>query len=302
MFRLSHIRHTGYRLHRHHTSYAALVFLLLITGVVLSAAGQAVKAEEVAVIATVPEPPPNQAAVIITPKNNDRFRDLPITISGNCPAGTLVKIFNNGIFVGATLCNGARSFALQIDLFIGRNDLVARVFNTNEQPGPDSATVSVFYDLPGGLVPPQVPLLIRSENLYKGIFVGQELKWTAEIVGGSPPYAVNWDWGDGRSELYSRKEAGRFTVNHTYARPGKGYKNTYDLIIRATDDAGNKAFLQLVTIVNPEEGQHMPLIGGGKLNIAWPLLALAVLMVASFYIGERREKRLLQRKNPSLAI
>lgn len=301
MFRLSHHRHTGYKLHRHHTSFAALGFLLMLTAVVLTAAGQAAKAEELAVVATVPEAPPSQAAVIVTPRNNDRFRDLPITVSGNCPAGTLVKIYNNGVFVGATFCNGARSFALQIDLFIGQNDLVARVFNTNEQPGPDSATVSVFYDLPGSIALREVPLLIRSDNLYKGFWVGQELEWTAEIVGGTPPYAVDWDWGDGRSELYSRKEEGKFTVRHIYTSPGKGYKNTYELTVKATDSAGSKAFLQLVTIVNPEDGQSAPTFGG-RLNLAWPLLVLGVLMVVSFYIGERWEKHRLKRKNPTLAV
>src|SRR3982751_1352453 len=64
---------------------------------------------------TVKSPPPTQAATIAVPGNGATFKSTPITVSGLCKTGLLVKIFSNNIFVGAATCaNG--SYSLQADL------------------------------------------------------------------------------------------------------------------------------------------------------------------------------------------
>ena len=118
----------------------------------------------------------------------------------------------------------------------------------------------------------------------------------AYIVGGVAPYAVNFDRGDGTSDLVTRTAGGPFTLSHTYKKPG-GYLGSYPLIIRATDAAGQTAYLQLTTIVNNSTGG----LAAGKttaapklsIMMAWPVWGGLVLMVASFWLGERREKKLL---------
>jgi hypothetical protein len=84
---------------------------------------------------------PTKAATIGVPGNGQHFGSLPITVSGSCQTGVLVEIFDNNVFVGSVLCRGG-SYSLQIDLFDGQNDLVARVYDALNQQGPDSATVT----------------------------------------------------------------------------------------------------------------------------------------------------------------
>src|SRR3954471_12928371 len=93
----------------------------------------------------IPGSPPTTGATITVPGNGQNFSTTPITVAGICPKGLLVEIFKNNVFGGSTEC-ATGSFSLQVDLFDGRNDLVARVFDSLNQSGPDSATVSVNYN------------------------------------------------------------------------------------------------------------------------------------------------------------
>src|SRR5215469_2946188 len=76
---------------------------------------------------TVPGNPPKQGATITVPTNGQVFTNVPITVAGLCPSGLLIKVFSNNVFVGSTMCNNG-SFTLQIALFAGTNDLVAKDF------------------------------------------------------------------------------------------------------------------------------------------------------------------------------
>ncbi len=89
---------------------------------------------------TISTAPPTRGATIAVPSNGAVFTTTPITVSGLCPSSVLVKLFANNVFVGSTFCvNG--SYSLQIDLFSGQNDLVARVYDALDQTGPDSNLV-----------------------------------------------------------------------------------------------------------------------------------------------------------------
>ncbi len=58
-------------------------------------------------------------------------------MSGICPGDLLVKIFKNNVFAGSVQCKNG-SYSIVIDLFSGQNELVARVYDALDQPGPDS--------------------------------------------------------------------------------------------------------------------------------------------------------------------
>src|SRR4051812_1028185 len=47
---------------------------------------------------TITAPPPTQAASIGSPSSGQIVKTLPITVSGLCKTGLLVKIFSNNIF------------------------------------------------------------------------------------------------------------------------------------------------------------------------------------------------------------
>ena len=76
----------------------------------------------------VSAPPPSVAASIVSPANGANFTNVPITLTGSCPANTLVKIFKNGVFGGAIACQNG-SYSIQVDLFSGQNELKATVYD-----------------------------------------------------------------------------------------------------------------------------------------------------------------------------
>jgi hypothetical protein len=224
---------------------------------------------------------------------------------------------------GSAICDGSNTFQLQIDLFAGKNDLTAHSFNINDNEGPVSAIVAVYYDVP---VPPPgqpapsgsdqtpssgssgqtPPLILKTPFIYKGYFVDQEVVWPLEISGGNNPYAFNIDWGDGSNSVISRKNDGSFDIKHTYKQPG-GYKGAYTIKAQASDAEGNYAYLEFFVMVSAKTSvvpigsvytKPPPGIGGLKtwLWVAWPAYATTALMVIGFKLGERQELILLKKK------
>lgn len=309
--------HTGKVVHHRHTSYAGLTAILLLAmapvfyashSVAQAAATDPVTTSE-QVYAVVPGEAPVRAATITSLAPGAVFTtNDPVTIAGTCQNDTLLKVYKNDVFAGATFCQNGR-FSVQIDLFIGLNTIIVRTFNANNVQGPDSEPIVVRHDVPG-VTTTNNPLVssgqffITSEIFYKGINVGDTLAWPLTISGGQAPYAVSVGWGDGQTDLISRAEAGEFTVKHRYKEPGDGNKNSFNVTITATDQAGNKSFIQLVTIVS---GDKQNVVGNikqgyelsGPVRVTIQLLAIASLAVASFWFGEWRELRLMKRSTRS---
>jgi hypothetical protein len=308
--RYTHYSHTGRLVHHRDTSYALLTFLVLAVGVLMAsftwtAFSSTQGGGDYSVTAVVPGPRPTKPAIITSPSNGQDFGTNPVTVEGTCPSKTLIKIFTNGILVGSILCDASGHFKLPIDLVIGRNDLTALPFNTLDQSGPVSPTVTVTLTQPPGTFGFSNELIIQSVNYYRGSLPGQEVVWPIELIGGQAPYAVSIDWGDGTSDVVTRLAPGPFTVKHTYHQPG-GYLGSYPLIIRAADAAGHTAYLQLTTIVNNSTGTNASGSVAKKptvtnILVIWPLWIVLLLMIVSFWLGERREKRIMQRKMEALA-
>jgi len=243
---------------------------------------------------------PSSAPTIANLTNGKIFTTTdPVVVKGSCPSNTLVKIFKNQIFAGAALCqNGA--YQVAIDLFIGDNVLVAQAFNTNDISGPESTPVSVQLTLAEVTGVPANQFYITSEQFHQGAEVGDTMTWPIIINGGQPPYAINVSWGDGKTDLFSRTDASRFNINHVYKKPS-GDKGSFTITIQATDQTGSRALLQLVAIVS---GNATPGIVGGVsggykystiIRIAWQGLAVAVLVVLSFWLGEKREAKTIKK-------
>lgn len=222
----------------------------------------------------------------------------PVSVNGTCPADTLVKIFKNEVLSGAVLCQNSR-FSVQIDLFLGTNTLIVRAYNNLNVMGPESAPVVVSKTIPG-INPADFgkQFFVTSDIYYKGVNAGEALNWPLVLSGGQAPYAVSVAWGDGKTDLISRGTEGSFTLQHTYQKPGNGYKGSYDVTIISTDAVGNKSFIHLVSVVGGEQpGIAVSIKQGydlsGTLRVAWQVMLVALLLVLSFWLGERRELRLL---------
>lgn len=273
---------------------------LIMLGLLAPApAGAVEESGSIGIEGKVTAPPPTQAASITFPRDGATINDLPVTVTGICPKGLLVKLFKNNVFGGSAQCTNG-SFSIQIDLFSGRNELVARVYDDLDQAGPDSNIVVVNY--PFNQFDGTSRPILTSSFAKRGANPGQTLTWPMTISGGSGPYAISVDWGDGKPpQLISLEFAGNFNASHVYDVPG-----IYNVTVRATDKNGQVAFLQLVGVANgplsqanQEQGAGSSQIGETtkKARIIWfPVLITVPFIILAFWLGRRHQLHTLRRQ------
>lgn len=282
--------------------FTYLMALLIVGGIAGSAIASSVYALQnpqsgaQGLEATIPTSAPTQAATIATPSNGAVISNVPVTVSGLCQSGLLVKIFVNNVFVGSTVCTNG-SYQLQVDLFSGRNDIVARVYDALDQSGPDSNVVSVTFN-DAQFLATGSRVTITSDYARRGANPGDELDWPVTIAGGAPPYAISVDWGDNKAaDLQSSAFGGTIDLKHVYDSAG-----TYQVTVKVTDAKGVSAFLQLVGVAN---GAVQASSTGGKptattitrTNVLWwPTLAGFPMLLVAFWLGQRHELYTLRRK------
>ncbi len=293
-------------------SIGSVLIVLLAAMVVTLNAVPALAAQEsgaIGIEGTIPANPPTQGATILTPSNNQSFTNIPITVTGTCPVGLLVKLFKNNVFSGSAQCENG-TFSITTDLFSGTNELIARVYDALDQPGPDSNAVTVNFNDSQPLAGPRVTL---SSNFAKrGANPGETLTWPILLSGGTGPYAISVDWGDGSApDLFSVEFPGEFKTQHVYKAAG-----VYNIVVKATDKNGVSAFLQLVGIANgplaQSDGSGTSTTGGATGGngassaatsltptirfVLWPMYIMIPLIASTFWLGKRYELRRIRKK------
>jgi hypothetical protein len=306
-------QHTA-RLRPHeHTSYVALALLVLVAGVLLAmfsfstfaeAGSPAVPgptSDSVSLTGTVPTEPPKVAATITNPRDGQHFSTSPITVAGTCSDGSLIEIYKNNIFAGSTPCDSGGKFSFDVDLLYGKNILIAKIYDVLNQAGPDSNPVTVFYDAQ----PPQTgaitslnlsgtQLVLSTDAVYRGKFPNQMLNVPVSIIGGVAPFAVSVDWGDSGNNVIPRGNNTVFNASHSYKKPG-----IFKIILKGTDSDQRVAFLQVAAFINgqPSVIASTTTKHPNNLWILWIVFAVLATIVASFWLGEKREKRILGNTN-----
>ena len=271
----------------------ALLGLIVVAGP-LKASAATQQSGSVGLQGKVPAPPPSQAATINIPTNGQSFSSLPITVSGFCVNGTLVEIYKNNVFAGSTQCQN-NSYRLQIDLFDGRNDLVAKEFDDLNQAGPDSNTVTVNFSTPLPSIGPRISL--TSEFAKRGANPGTILSWPVTLSGGSGPYAISVDWGDKSTpDLFSQQLPGILNLQHTYSQAG-----VYNVLVKASDANGNVAFLQVVGIGNGPIKQAGTTTSGILTTertkiIWWPIIVLFIFILIAYWLGQKHQLEAIRRR------
>lgn len=283
------------------------MLLVLAVGLVLGActvssvsgASPGPEAGSIGLTGSVPKAPPKKAASIDSPVSGQHFATSPITISGTCTAQSLVEIFKNDIFAGSAPCSDKGTYSLKIDLLFGKNVLVARIYDVLNQTGPDSRSIIVYYDgsaqsadALSSLNFSGSQLLLNTDAIFRGAFPDQLLNVPISVIGGSPPFAVSVQWGDSENSVISRSNNVTFNAGHRYKKPG-----TYQITIQASDSQDRVAFLMVAAVINGRVNaipvatvDKKPV---DKLLVAWPLFGIILATVVSFWLGERREKHLL---------
>lgn len=288
--------------------------VVLLLGTMSASAATIQRQGDITVAALVPGVPPASTPVITTPISEAIVTTAPITVSGTCTPGLIVKLFRNNSFSGSVLCAGAGTFSLQSDLFLERNDLVARHYDGLDQPGPDSNLIVIYYRPISPVVsteptspatnsgqslvaPPVVPsdqIILRTNYLFKGIRPDARFSWDLNVSGGRPPYALTIDWGDSSQDLKSQPVAGDLKLAHTYLKAG-----TYQIVIRARDTADRAAYLEMVAIVDGIVPTAVGRIDGGtsqgqlylRVLDVLPYFGAAVSVLLAFWLGERVAQR-----------
>jgi hypothetical protein len=237
----------------------------------------------------IPSPAPTVAPGISIPRNGQVFTQIPITVSGTCSKNYLVEIFKNNVFAGSAVCKNG-SYSIQIDLFDGQNDIIARQYDALNQASPDSSVVTVTFNntVPNSGTRPTITTAFAK----RGANPGDSLSWPITLSGGTGPYAISVDWGDkSTQELISRSNPGLFNIEHSYAQSG-----IYNVTVKVTDANGASAFLQVVGISNGPIQQSTSNNDNGKtllkterIIIWWPMLILLILAIIAFWLGKRHQ-------------
>ncbi len=246
---------------------------------------------------SISAPAPTQPATIAVPSDGQTFSSVPITVSGLCPPGDdlIIKLFKNNIFGGSAPCIDG-SYEMETDLFIGENELVAVVFDALDQAGPESNSVTVFFE-DDSIAAVGRPTL--SSNFAKrGANPGQTLTWPIDLSGGQGPYAVSVDWGDGSSpDLFTLEFPGTFDIEHVYERPG-----VYNIVIKVTDANGSPAFLQLVGVANgplaqDDIGTATDFEAATVTRVLWqPAAILIPFIISTFWLGKKYQLKRIRDK------
>jgi hypothetical protein len=265
------------------------------------------------VSARVPAEPLTSPALITSPVDGQRFTTNTITVSGTCPDNSYVKVLRGTEVAGIAVCN-ANTFIMQISIAPGANMLTAKVFNITDDEGPASPPITVYYDVPvqpqnptqptTPIRPPQPTTPVPSGNGGLAIDVpykytirkpNETWQWQLNVSGGTPPYTITVQWGDGTSGTYTRDAAGTFTITHAY-----GKADVYRVLIKAQDATGAMTLLEISAPVKDPLQANIGLLSLLQtLNpwIIWPLYAVLLLCVLLFWLYElRRMHRHLQRR------
>jgi hypothetical protein len=270
----------------------AALFLVLGANSASAQSSDPVQSGSTGLTGSISAPPPTQGATISFPLDGSVITDIPITVTGLCPDGLLVKLFKNNVFAGSAQCiNG--NYSIQTDLFLGLNELIARVFDELDQPGPDSNIVTVtFRDNTTG-APSRVTL--TSNFAKRGANPGENLTWPVILSGGTGPYAFSVNWGDNKeADLFTASFPGIVDLNHLYDSPG-----IYNIVIKAVDSNGVTAFLQLVGVANgplsqvnqdgstSDGGDSGAFLSTRTVIIWWPVSLLIPFIITTFWLGKR---------------
>lgn len=238
--------------------------------------------------ATKKQAPPTIGATIVSPGAGASFSKSPITVSGICPRGLLVQIYDNDVMAGSVMCDSG-SFSIEVSLFAGTNELKAIVYDDLYQAGPVSNIVTVtFMDTNftrfGDL------MTLTSNYGRRSAANDTPLVWPLQLSGGMGPYAFSIDWGDGSEpQLLSQAFAGLININHVYKKAG-----IYRVNVNAADSNSVKAFLQVVAVSNGEavavDDAKKAEPAEQKTTILWaPTIVAFLLLLPAYWLGRRSQ-------------
>jgi hypothetical protein len=137
-------------------------------------------------------------------------------------------------------------------------------------------------------------LAVAADYKYRLWRVGQLTSFAVNVSGGNGPYKASIDWGDGRTSAMPMQSDRLFNMSHTYGKQGG-----YNIIVRIIDSKNSLSVMQLTAQV---KGSVLPVVASsgssffgvlfGEIRawlwLVWPAYIALLLMVISFWIGEKQ--------------
>jgi hypothetical protein len=228
-------------LSRRAASIAGIGLVVLCAGSLPARAG----ADSYQVQASVPYPAPTQAAVFDSGLDGTTVANALVTLTGSCqiqnPADVVV-IMRGSTSLGSAICTG--TFSIPVMLVPGPNVLVGRTVNTSLLYGPDSTPITITLHLPPTVTPtpntptptapPSTPqevtattnsgaaagLVAATTEPFSVLTATNDVTVRVKVDGGSTPYTLTLNWGDGSLESHSIDQAGEYGFTHTYEKSG----------------------------------------------------------------------------------
>lgn len=228
--------------------YVSRVFAATVSALMVIIVGVgAVSAATYDVSASVPFPVPTQAATINSALNNITVQNAAFVISGTCQVlapASVISVWRGSTVLGSQNC-ASGTYSLQITLAEGPNSLVVKTANVSSVYGPDSSSIIVTLKTLVTPPPPTTPkvnvpgatnltpadntafnnaassgLSIVPQDPFTVVPPSNEVKLNFYIDGGSTPYTIELNWGDGSTETKVIDKPGNYTFTHQYRSPG----------------------------------------------------------------------------------
>jgi hypothetical protein len=226
--KLEHHKHTGRVLRHKHTSYRGLGAIFILAGLVIVATAlvQRAAADSLfSVSAVVPVPVPYASAVISTPADDSSVQSSDVLVAGNCPIvspAVTVVVIMDGTVAGSALCSSSNNFALPLHLALGNHTLATQTYTVTGGQGPESPAVTVTYQpntisaethrnettksASATTTKNTAPALIPTDP-FNLVGADNTADWNGRINGGTAPYRITVDWGDGNRNTYTTTDA-----------------------------------------------------------------------------------------------
>ena len=308
---LHHHKHTGRLIHHRHTSYGALILIIAVVGGLLFFTDRVVKADDLLVTAAVQAPIPTGIPVFTAPNEGTITSDPTINFEGTCPIITpavVIALYDGTSLIGSTICENDGTFHVTATIQEGLRSIIARVITITDGAGQSSTPLHITYrpsSVNSPVVDPLIPLGsphvpspnpssseeplspsalldIVSERPFITFGAGQTARteWRGSFIGGSSPYTVTIDWGDGTRQVFDNVSSGPHAYPHTYSK-----HRSYGMSVTITDQNKRSLtrFYSAISFapIDPQPLNLLSMIDNAPQN---PLFSIYLLYISLFTV------------------
>lgn len=146
-------------------------------------------------------------------------------------------------------------------MVLGENIISVKYKTITGEDGPVGQTLYLYYRPPAPIPTPTsqsggpgasavtgtpaqlAPLTIKTVD-FVPYALNEKILLNAEVRGGTPPYTLKIDWGDGKVETFTVQASSVQNLSHVYTVA----KATMTVIMEATDSTGQKSMVHLAAV------------------------------------------------------